>query len=137
MTLPSSGAPGQPSFFEAIGGDETFSRMVHGFYEQVKKDDLIGPLYPDQDWEGAEQRLKWFLAQYWGGPQTFSANRGHPRLRMRHVDYSIGRPEAERWLEMMKISLDQIEEETIPPAYRAAIWEHMERVAAMLINRPV
>lgn len=137
MTTPDSGAPGQPNFYEAIGGDETFSRMVHGFYEQVKQDDLIGPLYPDQDWEGAEERLKWFLAQYWGGPQTFSANRGHPRLRMRHVNYSIGIPEAERWLAMMRNSLDQIEEETIPPAYRAALWEHMERVAAMLINRPV
>lgn len=136
MTSPHS-QPNQPkqSFYEAIGGEPTFARIVRGFYAQVREDDLIGPLYPDQDWEGAEQRLKWFLAQYWGGPQTFSENRGHPRLRMRHVDYSIGIPEADRWLEMMKNSLDQIDEETLPPAYRAAMWEHMERVAQMLINR--
>ncbi|MGD7001993.1 globin [Corynebacterium halotolerans] len=125
----------QVSFYEAVGGEPTFARLVAGFYEQVREDDVIGPLYPNQDWEGAEQRLKWFLAQYWGGPQTFSANRGHPRLRMRHVNYSIGLPEAERWLELMRNSLDRIDEETMPPAYRAAMWDHMERVAQMLINR--
>lgn len=135
MTTPASSQPGQPTFYEAIGGDETFSRIVRGFYAQVREDELIGPLYPQDDWEGAEQRLKWFLAQYWGGPQTFSAQRGHPRLRMRHATYSIGTEEAQRWLDMMHNSLDRIEEETIPPAYRAALWEHMERVAAMLINR--
>lgn len=136
-TDPTTPDTSRTSFYDAIGGDATFSRIVAGFYEQVKVDDVIGPLYPDQDWEGAEQRLKWFLAQYWGGPQTFSEQRGHPRLRMRHVEYSIGQKEALRWLEMMENSLDQIEEETIPPAYRAALWEHMERVAYMLVNRPV
>lgn len=139
MTSPSNPQPEQngrqPSFYDAVGGEETFARLVRGFYAQVREDDLIGPLYPQDDFAGAEQRLKWFLAQYWGGPQTFSENRGHPRLRMRHVNFSIGMPEAERWLELMRNSLDQIDEETIPPAYRAAIWEHMERVAQMLINR--
>ena len=64
------------SVYEAIGGMETFERLVHGFYSQVKEDNVIGPMYPDNDWEGAEQRLTWFLAQYWGGPQLFSENRG-------------------------------------------------------------
>lgn len=123
------------SLYDAVGGEETFARMSAGFYEQVKTDDLLGPMYPDDDWEGAELRLKWFLAQYWGGPQTFNEQRGSPMLRRRHFPFAVDQAAADRWLEMMKVSLDNIEEETIPPAYRHAIWEHMERVAAMLINR--
>ena len=123
------------SVYEAIGGTPTFERLVHGFYDQVKEDDVIGPMYPDQDWEGAEQRLTWFLIQYWGGPQHFSENRGHPRLRMRHATFPIDMEAHHRWLELMGKSLDSIEEDTIPPAYRTMIWDHMQRVAAMLINR--
>lgn len=123
------------SVYEAIGGAPTFERLVHGFYDQVKEDDVIGPMYPDQDWEGAEQRLTWFLIQYWGGPQHFAENRGHPRLRMRHATFPIDMEAHDRWLELMGKSLDSIEEDTIPPAYRTMIWDHMQRVAAMLINR--
>lgn len=123
------------SVYEAIGGTPTFERLVHGFYDQVKEDDVIGPMYPDQDWEGAEQRLTWFLIQYWGGPQHFSENRGHPRLRMRHATFPIDMEAHDRWLELMGKSLDSIGEDTIPPAYRTMIWDHMQRVAAMLINR--
>ena len=123
------------SVYEAIGGTPTFERLVHGFYDQVKEDDVIGPMYPDQDWEGAEQRLTWFLIQYWGGPQHFSENRAHPRLRMRHATFPIDMEAHDRWLELMGKSLDSIEEDTIPPAYRTMIWDHMQRVAAMLINR--
>ena len=114
---------------------ETFEKLVGGFYAQVREDDLIGPMYPQQDWEGAQQRLTWFLVQYWGGPQLFSEQRGHPRLRMRHAPYPIDMAAHDRWLELMSNSLARIDEETIPPAYRAMIWDHMERVAAMLINR--
>ncbi len=123
------------SVYEAIGGTPTFERLVHGFYDQVKEDDVIGPMYPDQDWEGAEQRLTWFLIQYWGGPQHFSENRGHPRLRMRHATVPIDMEAHDRWLELMGKSLDSIEEDTIPPAYSTMIWDHMQRVAAMPINR--
>ena len=123
------------SVYEAIGGAPTFERLVHGFYDQVKEDDVIGPMYPHQDWEGAEQRLTWFLIQYWGGPQHFSENRGHPRLRMRHATFPIDMEAHDRWLELMGKSLDSIEEDTIPPAYRTMLWDHMQRVAAMLINR--
>ncbi|HCT9180128.1 MULTISPECIES: globin [unclassified Corynebacterium] len=123
------------SVYEAVGGMETFEKLVGGFYAQVREDDLIGPMYPQQDWEGAEKRLTWFLVQYWGGPQLFSENRGHPRLRMRHAPYPIDMAAHDRWLELMGNSLAQIDEETIPPAYRAMIWDHMERVAEMLINR--
>lgn len=123
------------SFYDAVGGEETFSTFVHRFYQQVREDDLIGPMYPHDDWEGAEQRLKWFLAQYWGGPQTFSENRGHPRLRMRHHHFSIGQAERDRWLELMSNAINTISEDQLDDAHRAALWNHMERVADMLINK--
>ncbi|AEX72681.1 globin [Corynebacterium diphtheriae] len=123
------------SFYESVGGEETFHLIVHRFYERMRNDDLIGPMYPDDDWEGAEDRLRWFLAQYWGGPQTFSENRGHPRLRMRHAHFPIGMNEAQRWLDIMSDTLDSIDEATLPPAHRAAMWDHMQRVAQMLINQ--
>lgn len=124
------------SVYAAVGGEETFARLSAGFYEQVREDDILGPMYPQDDWEGAEERLKWFLSQYWGGPQTFNERRGAPMLRRRHVEFPVDRRAALRWLEMMRNSLDRIDKETIPPTYRHAIWEHMERVAAMLINTP-
>lgn len=127
----------QPSsVYDAIGGEETFRRLVAGFYARVRDDDILAPMYPADDFDGAAQRLQWFLAQYWGGPAEFNANRGAPRLRMRHVSFPIDSAAAQRWLDLMGASLDEIEEETIPPAYRAMIWDHMQRVAAMLINRP-
>ncbi|NLF91618.1 MAG: globin, partial [Corynebacterium marinum] len=126
----------ETSLYEAVGGDATFSRIAAGFYEQVKEDDILGPMYPDDDWEGAEKRLKWFLAQYWGGPTTFNEQRGAPMLRRRHFEFPVDRAAAIRWLELMKVSLDRIDDETIPPAYRHQMRDHMERVAAMLINRP-
>ncbi|AMO92253.1 hemin receptor [Corynebacterium sp. HMSC06D04] len=131
--MPSEKQPA--SVYEAIGGMETFEKLVHGFYAQVRNDDVIGPMYPDADWEGAEERLKWFLVQYWGGPQLFSENRGHPRLRMRHAPYPVDQKAHDRWLELMGNSLAEIDEQTIPPAYRHMIWDHMQRVAQMLINR--
>lgn len=124
------------SVFSAIGGEPTFDKLVGGFYAQVKDDDILGPMYPEDDMDGAHDRLKWFLMQYWGGPQHFSENRGHPRLRMRHARFPVDRAAALRWLELMENSLDRIDEETIPPAYRHMIWDHMQRVAGMLVNRP-
>ncbi|QMV84757.1 globin [Corynebacterium hindlerae] len=123
------------TFYDAVGGEATFNRIVHEFYQRMRADDLIGPMYPDDDWEGAEDRLRWFLAQYWGGPQTFSEQRGHPRLRMRHNRFPIGVAEAKRWLEIMQASLDTIPESDLSDEHRAAMWDHMVRVADMLINR--
>lgn len=121
------------TMYDAIGGEETFRAMVHGFYQRVRNDDILGPMYPDDDWEGAEDRLRWFLAQYWGGPQTFNEQRGHPALRMRHARFPVDGAAAQRWLDLMSESLDEIE--GLDPAHREAIWMHMERVAYMLINR--
>ncbi|MCS4490683.1 MULTISPECIES: globin [unclassified Corynebacterium] len=121
------------TLYEAVGGNEFFTRVVRRFYHQVRTDDLIGPMYPADDFEGAEERLRTFLAQYWGGPTTYSDNRGHPRLRMRHAPFAIGEVEAKRWLEMMTNALN--EEENLDPTLREAIDSHMTRVAYMLINQ--
>ena len=123
------------TMYEALGED-FFRRLVAGFYKQVRVDDLIGPMYPEDDFDGAEDRLRWFLVQYWGGPQTFSEKRGAPMLRRRHFPFAIGMKEAERWLDLMSNSLDQFTEDELLPAQRDALWNHMQRVAYMMINQP-
>ena len=101
----------------------------------MREDEILAPMYPQDDFEGAQRRLLMFLEQYWGGPRTYSEERGHPRLRMRHAPYPIDITAHDRWLELMGNSLAEIDEETIPPAYREMIWDHMQRVAAMMINK--
>ncbi|WP_288750932.1 globin [uncultured Corynebacterium sp.] len=125
----------EQTLFDAVGGEPFFIRLVRGFYDQVKEDDLIGPMYPDQDWEGAENRLRWFLVQYWGGPREYQAQRGNPMLRKRHFPFAIGEPEADRWLELMGKSMEQFDDDELPEPYRAQMWNHMQRVAYMLINQ--
>ena len=94
------------SFYDAVGGDATFRALVHGFYEQVKTDDILGPMYPAEDLEGAEDRLRWFLAQYWGGPEEFNEKRGHPRLRMRHAPFAVNSEAQAHWLQHFRTALD-------------------------------
>lgn len=125
----------EQTLFDAVGGEPFFTRLVRGFYDQVKEDDLIGPMYPDQDWEGAENRLRWFLVQYWGGPREYQAHRGNPMLRKRHFPFAIGEPEADRWLELMGKSMEQFDDDELPEPYRAQMWNHMQRVAYMMINQ--
>src|SRR3954462_9564125 len=88
----------QTTFYEAVGGEETFRRLVHRFYQGVAADPLLRPLYPEEDLGPAEERLRLFLIQYWGGPRTYGERRGHPRLRMRHVPFRIGAAERDAWL---------------------------------------
>ena len=125
----------EQTLFDAVGGEPFFIRLVRGFYDQVKEDDLIGPMYPDQDWEGAENRLRWFLVQYWGGPREYQAQRGNPMLRKRHFPFAIGEPEADRWLELMGKSMEQFDDDERPEPDRAQRGNHMQRVAYMLINQ--
>ena len=90
------------SLYERAGGWEFFERLVDEFYEGVATDEVLLPLYPEQpDLTGARHRLTLFLAQYWGGPTTYSDERGHPRLRMRHMPFHVGVVDRERWLEHM------------------------------------
>ena len=134
MDISRPGLHSDKTLYELLGED-FFRRLVHGFYTRVKSDDLIGPMYPDDDWEGAEDRLRWFFEQYWGGPRTYQEQRGNPMLRRRHFPFAIGEAEAERWLELMGNSMEQFSDDELPQPYRAEMWNHMQRVAYMMINQ--
>lgn len=108
MSTPPRPARATDSFFEAVGGEETFRRLVARFYEAVAADPILRPLYPEEDLGPAEERLRMFLIQYWGGPGTYSELRGHPRLRMRHAPFSVGPVQIETWLRHMLTSLDEL-----------------------------
>src|SRR5215475_15371288 len=120
------------TFYDAIGGEETFRRLVHRFYERVATDPVLRPIYPDEDLSGAEERLRMFLIQYWGGPHTYSERRGHPRLRMRHAPFAIGEREREAWLERMREALDSLR---LPADQAATLWNYLEMAAFSLQNR--
>ena len=96
------------SLYEAVGGDSFFSELVHRFYLGVESDDILGPMYPSDDLEGAQERLKLFLIQFWGGPTTYSDNRGHPRLRMRHAPFPVDRAARDAWLGHMRGAVDSL-----------------------------
>ena len=98
-------------------GEEGFTRLVAGFYRRVPTDDILAPMYPKQDFAGAEERLRGFLIQRFGGPDAYSQRRGHPRLRMRHAPFKIDVRGRDRWVELMEASLAeaQLPAEAIPP----------------------
>ncbi|MEU4576946.1 globin [Nonomuraea sp. ATR24] len=121
------------SFYEAVGGEETFRRLVHRFYEGVADDPLLRPLYPEEDLTGAEDRLRGFLIQYWGGPNTYSQQRGHPRLRMRHVPFVIGEAERDAWLKHMRDAVDSLE---LPEDQDKRLWDYLVYAAQSLVNSP-
>jgi hemoglobin len=120
------------TFFEAVGGEETFRRLVHRFYEGVAADPLLRPLYPGDDLGPAEERLRLFLMQYWGGPRTYSDRRGHPRLRMRHVPFPIGEAERDAWLGHMRTALDELD---LPEPLEQTLWDYLVMAANSLINK--
>jgi hemoglobin len=119
------------NFYEAVGGEQTFRRIVGRFYELVAKDVVLRPLYPDEDLGAAEERLRMFLVQNWGGPHTYSMQRGHPRLRMRHVPFRIGPTERDAWLRCMRIAVDEAE---LGEAHRAVLWNYLQMAANSLVN---
>lgn len=119
------------TFYEAVGGEETFHRIVARFYEEVAKDEILRPLYPDEDLGPAEEKLRLFLMQYWGGPHTYSEWRGHPRLRMRHAPFVIGPIERDAWLRCMRIAVDEAK---LSEPQRAQLWEYLEMAANSLMN---
>ena len=93
--------------YERVGGEAFFRRLVDAFYDGVASDPVLLRLYPEApDLSGARHRLRLFLVQYWGGPTTYSDERGHPRLRMRHLPFHIGREERARWLQHMTAAID-------------------------------
>jgi hemoglobin len=117
--------------YEAVGGEATFTRIVARFYEEVAKDSVLRPMYPEEDLGPAEERLRLFLMQYWGGPHTYSDQRGHPRLRMRHVPFTIGPVERDAWLRCMRTAVD---EQRLPEHLRAQLWRYLEMAANSMMN---
>jgi hemoglobin len=113
-------------------GDDGFDRLTRAFYAGVSEDALLRPLYPDADLEPARQRLTLFLIQYFGGPTTYSDERGHPRLRMRHVPFSIGAAERDAWLRHMLAALDGL---GVAPDTRDALARYFADAATFLMNR--
>jgi hemoglobin len=125
-------APPETTFYDLVGGEETFRRLVARFYAGVATDPVLRPLYPDPDLGAAEERLRLFLTQYWGGPRTYSERRGHPRLRMRHAGFAIGESERLAWLGHMRAALDSL---GLPPDQADTLWSYLEMAAFSLQNR--
>ncbi|GAB3581654.1 globin [Amycolatopsis endophytica] len=119
------------SFFEAVGGEPTFRKIVARFYAEVAKDEVLRPMYPEEDLGPAEDRLRLFLMQYWGGPHTYSDQRGHPRLRMRHAPFKIGPIERDAWLRAMRIAVD---EAGLPQPLEDELWRYLEMAAHSMMN---
>lgn len=123
----------QQSFYEQVGGEETFRKLVHRFYEGVATDPLLRPMYPEEDLGPAEERLRLFLIQYWGGPRTYNEQRGHPRLRMRHVPFRIGAAERDLWLRHMRAAVDSLD---LHEVLERQLWEYMVMAAHSMVNVP-
>ncbi|MGN6300175.1 MAG: globin [Angustibacter sp.] len=124
--------PGQPtSFYDQVGGHETFRKLVAEFYRGVAHDEPLKALYPEEDLGPAEDRLRMFLEQYWGGPTTYSEQRGHPRLRMRHHPFKVTPAQRDRWLHHMMAAVDTLD---LAPADDLLLRDYLERAAHSLVN---
>jgi hemoglobin len=122
------------SLFELAGGETTFRLLVQRFYAKVAVDPVLRAVYPEEDLAGATERLTLFLIQYWGGPATYSELRGHPRLRLRHAPFAIGRRERDAWLMRMTEAVESLE---LAPQVRKALLDYFETASTAMINRPV
>ena len=118
-------------------GEAPFVQLVASFYARVRTDDLLGPMYPENDWEGAEERLRDFLIGRCGGPQRYIEKRGHPRLRMRHGPYDLTPAARDRWMQLMGAALDEgLAAGQIPASEGSVLRAFLEHTATFLINRP-
>jgi hemoglobin len=126
-----SGDSVQGNFWEQVGGRATFEKLVRAFYDGIQTDEVLWPMYPQHDLEGAIQRLTGFLEQYWGGPGTYSEQRGHPRLRMRHMPFKVNPDARDRWLLHMRAALDTLE---LAPLQDATLWAYLDRAAQAMVN---
>ena len=122
------------SVYDLAGGEKTFKLLVERFYARVAEDPVLRSVYPEQDLSGATERLTLFLIQYWGGPATYSERRGHPRLRIRHQPFAIGRLERDAWLSHMTAAVESLE---LAPAVRKALLDYFETASTAMINQPV
>ena len=126
------------SFYDEVGGAPTFEALVAAFYRGVADDEPLRALYPEADLGPAERRLRMFLSQYFGGPKTYSEERGHPRLRMRHMGYAVTLDQRDRWLRHMVGALETVIAEGAPidEAHADAMKDYFVRAADMLVNTP-
>lgn len=121
-----------PSLYDRAGGMPFFESLVAAFYAGVADDPPLRALYPEADLGPAQRRLTLFLAQYWGGPRTYDAERGHPRLRMRHAPFAIGPDARDRWLVHMRAALASLEP---APDVAAELERYLEMAAEAMRNR--
>ncbi|MBP6087772.1 MAG: globin [Rhodoluna sp.] len=119
------------NFYELVGGKATFRALAAKFYEGVANDEVLKPMYPEEDLGPAAERLQLFLEQYWGGPTTYQEERGHPRLRMRHMPYKINPDARERWLKHMRAAVESLE---LAPLHEAELWAYLDRAATAMLN---
>ena len=119
------------TFYDEIGGSPTIRGIVKRFYAGVAEDEVLRPLYPEADLTDAEERFAMFLEQYWGGPTTYSDQRGHPRLRMRHAPFRVGPAERDAWLRNMRRAIDSL---GLPAGQEQQLWEYLERAAHFMVN---
>ena len=121
------------SLYDLAGGEPVFRELVRRFYAGVAEDPVLRPIYPEEDLSGATERLTLFLIQFWGGPSTYSERRGHPRLRMRHQPFPIGRRERDAWMTHMVAAVDSI---AVAPQVRKALLDYFESASTAMINSP-
>lgn len=122
---------GGVTFYEEIGGYETLEKIVHTFYEGVATDEVLRPLYPEEDLGPAEERFLLFLVQYWGGPTTYSDSRGHPRLRMRHAPFKVDPIAKDHWLKHFRDGLDSVD---LTPEQDQQFWDYVTHAAQFMVN---
>lgn len=119
------------NFYQSVGGHQTFDKLVSVFYAEVAADPEFRALYPEEDLGPAEDRLRMFLEQYWGGPTTYQEQRGHPRLRMRHAPFRITHRERDTWLRHMRTAMDSV---ALEPEQDALLWAYLTRAADAMVN---
>ena len=119
------------TFYDAVGGADTFRKLIAAFYRRVPDDPVLSALYPLDDLAGAEERLRMFMEQYWGGPRTYSDLRGHPRLRMRHVPFAVTPTARDHWLGLMRDALDEV---GMDPDRDQEIWTYLVMAAHSMVN---
>lgn len=116
----------------SVLGEEGFRRLVAAFYRQIPGDEVLGPLYPQNDFAGAEERLRDFLIFRFGGPQRYIEQRGHPRLRMRHAPFPVDQAARDRWMKLMNAALDEV---AAPAPVRQVLLNYFDSTATAMMNR--
>jgi hemoglobin len=117
--------------YDNFGGKDFFTSLVKDFYQEIINDPILKPMYPEDDLDGAIERLTLFLMQYWGGPGTYSELRGHPRLRMRHAEFPIDFAARDSWLKNMNVALDK---QQITDENRTKLWNYLQMAADSMVN---